>query len=86
MQVKSHSELALAKTEPAERRIDRLRLVAQNRDGERSFREAARSAELVWPAGLTAEVEDQRRKLHDLNDRQGLLLLWQAIRLAHRQR
>jgi hypothetical protein len=77
MQVESHSELALAETEPAERRIDRLRLVARNRDG---------SAELVWPAGLSAEVEDQRRKLHELDDRQGLLLLWQAIRLAHGRR
>jgi hypothetical protein len=86
MQVESHPELALEKTEPAERRIDRLRLVARNRDGERSFRDAARGAELVWPAGLSAEVEDQRRKLHDLNDRQGLLLLWQAIRFAHSQR
>ena len=79
MQVESHSELALEKTEPAERRIDRLRLVARNR-------EPARSAELVWPAGLSAEVEDQRRKLHQLNDRQGLLLLWQAIRLANGRR
>jgi hypothetical protein len=77
MQVESHSELALAKTEPAERPIDRLRLVARNRDD---------STDLVWPAGLSAEVEDQRRKLHELNDRQGLLLLWQAVRRAHGRR
>lgn len=83
MQVESHPALAVAKTEPAERRIDRLRLVTRNRDGDRSFQEAGRSAELLWPAGLSAEVEDQRRKLHELNDRQGLLLLWQAVRLAH---
>ena len=48
----------------------------------RSVRETARSAGLVWPAGLSAEVENQRRKLHELNDRQGLLLLWQAVRVA----
>ena len=77
MQGKSRPELALAKAEPAERPIDRLRLVARNRGD---------SADLVWPPGLSAEVEDQRRKLHDLNDRQGLLLLWQAIRLAHGRR
>jgi hypothetical protein len=52
----------------------------------RSLREPACSAELVWPEGLSAEVDDQRRKLHELNDRQGLLLLWQAIRLAHGRR
>ena len=52
----------------------------------RSLREPARRAELVWPEGLSAEVEDQRRKLHQLNDRQGLLLLWQAIRLANGRR
>jgi hypothetical protein len=86
MQAESHPELALAKTEPAERPIDRLRLVARNRDGARSFRETVRSAEPVWPARLSAEVEDQRRKLHELDDRQGLLLLWQAIRLAHGRR
>jgi hypothetical protein len=86
MQSESHPEPALAKTEPAGRRIDRLRLVTRNRDGERSLREAARGAEPVWPAGLSKEVENQRCKLHDLNDRQGLLLLWQAIRLAHGQR
>jgi hypothetical protein len=83
MQAESHPGLAVAKTEPAERRIDRLRLVTRNRDGDRSSQEAARGAELVWPAALSAEVEDQRRKLHELNDRQGLLLLWQAVRLAH---
>ena len=77
MQGKSHPELALAKTEPAERPIDRLRLVARNRGD---------SADLVWPGGLSAEVEDQRRKLHELNDRQGLLLLWQAIRLVQGRR
>ena len=74
MQVESHPVLAVANTEPAERRIDRLRLVARNRDD---------STDLVWPAGLSAQVEDQRRKLHELNDRQGLLVLWQAVRLAH---
>jgi len=86
MQVESHPELALEETEPVERRIDRLRLVARNRDGQSSPRKQADSAELVWPVGLSAEVEDQRRKLHELNDRQGLLLLWQAIRLVHGRR
>jgi hypothetical protein len=52
----------------------------------RSVRETARSAGLVWPAGLSAEVEDQRRKLQELNDRQGLLFLWQAVRVTRGQR
>jgi hypothetical protein len=52
----------------------------------RSVRETARSVGLVWPSGLSAEVEDQRRKLQELNDQQGLLFLWQAVRVTRGRR